>query len=305
MKALLAIGAVALLATACGAGRAAVARPPALVESLIATKQPSVAAIVAARKRGAARSARKLLREFVPPPHAHLVHGWPRDFGPRSRIPGTGPLGKFADVHRFWLLYSYASAARVVAFEKAHFPAGFHAGGASTNGDRTFTQLSFVSPPRGAATRVLVVSVSQRPERTIVRADAQVVWAYPRSPREVVPPGVREIDVNGAKVSRRVTVPEQVSRIIGWFDRLPISPPGVSVPCPLFVLAYVRLSFRAANGALLASARVPARVAGVCDQIEFSAHGKPQAPLIDSAHGPSFASRLQNLLGVRFRQPRY
>jgi len=271
-----------------------------LVPASAASAWQGERSIVAARKHAAEMSARKLLRTFVPPPDARRIYGWPRDY---SHFQSVGaPLGKFVDIHRFWI--SHATLSSIVAFEKAHVPSGFSVSGGGTNAKGTETDVRFISPRHGVSTRLLVVSISQRKTRTIVRADAQVVWVYPRSPHEVVPSGVREIVVKGAGVNRRVIDPAKVGKIVHWFDRLPISPPGVSAPCWLYLVRYVTLDFRSANGARVARARYPAPRAGICVAIDFTIRGLPQTPLIDHLHGVSLAGRLQHLLGVRFSSPR-
>jgi hypothetical protein len=255
--------------------------------------------IVAARKNAATRSARHLLHEFVPPTGARRIHAGP-NYGHQS----VGvPFGESVDIRRFWISHATASAA--VAFEKAHVPAGFSYSGGGRNSDGTRTTLMFDSPPHGVATRILAVAISQRKTRTIVRADAQVVWVYPRSPQEVVPAGVREIDVKSPHVNRRVTDPAAVAKIVRWFNRLPLSPPGQSAPCGPIPVTPVSLVFRSAHGSRVASANVPSPRAGICAAIDFAIHGKPQLPLIDNPRGVSFASRLQDVLGVRFRPPHY
>ena len=256
--------------------------------------------IVAARKHAATLSAMRLLHEFVPPPRARRIHGWPHDYGHFQSV--GAPFGEFVDIHRFWI--THATLSSVAAFEKAHVPSGFSVSGGGTNADGTETELWFNSPRRGVATRLLAISISQRRTRTIVRADAQVVWVYPRSPLEVVPAGVREIDVKAPKVTRRVTDPAKIGRIVHWFDRLPINPPGSSGPCgPVFAIN-VTLVFRSLSGTRVASAQVPAPRAGRCATIDFTIHGKRQMPLIDHSRGVSFAWRLEHLLRVRLSQPR-
>src|SRR5262245_4534153 len=101
----------------------------------------------------------------------------------------------------------------------------------------------------------------------MVRADAGVVWTYPRSPREVVPAGVREIDIRslrlqpalrraGARrVTRRVTNPREVARITRWFNALNVVQPHTYVAgCMLVLSVPVRFVFRSTSGATLASA---------------------------------------------------
>lgn len=263
---------------------------------------PREKAIVAARKHAATLTARELIHEFVAPPHATRINGWPPDYGFHSKNPNTAPLGEFVDLHRFWV--SHGSLASVVAFENAHGPAGFHSSGSAANGDGSETQLSFDWPARGVTTRRLVVTISRRQTRTIIRADAQIVWVYPRSPQEKVPAGVSEIDVKAPKVFRRVSDPAQVQQIVRWFDRLPISPPGVVIMCPLMLLDKITLVFRSADGKRVASAQVPGGRAGVCDSIAFSIHHESQKPLVDPARGTSFVRRLQDLLDVKLETKR-
>ena len=270
-----------------------------LVSASAASAWHGEKSIVAARKHAATLSARRLLHEFVPPPGATRVKGGPHGLYVRAF---GGPGAEFVDLHGFWILH--ASAASVISFAKAHVPPGFSVGGGATNGDGSFRQIRFDWPPHGQSTRILAVSVAQRRTRTIVRADAQVVWVYPRSPQEVVPAGVREIDIKAPKVTRRVTDPAQVHQIVRWFDRLPITPPGVAAMCALLLDTNVTLVFRSASGARVASAQVPAPRASICDTIDFTIHGHRQTPLVDRPRGHSFVYRVGKLLGVRFTSSR-
>lgn len=263
-----------------------------------AASSPSVKAEIAARKQAATLTARELLHEFVPPPRSTRLAGWPSDYGFHSRTPNTAIVGELVDVHAFWI--SHGSVRSIASFERSRGPAGYSTpDGVATNSDGSYSQFSFNSPPRGATARRLVVTISQRHARTIVRVDAQVVWVYPRSPQERVPVGATEIDVKAPKMSRAVTDPAKVRQIVYWFDALPISPPGVAVMCPAVTYARIQFVFRSASGERLASATAPAGRASVCAQIGFSIHGKQQTPLIDHLRGESFALRLQGLLGVR------
>ena len=63
---------------------------------------------------------------------------------------------------------------------------------------------------------------------SILRVDAQVVWVYPRSPKESVRASrVREIDFSAPNVSKQVTDPSEIARIVRWFNTIPIVPPGL------------------------------------------------------------------------------
>src|SRR5947209_2530692 len=150
--------------------------------------------------------------------------------------------------------------------------------------------------------RMYAVAVAGRGGWTFVRLDAAAAWLYPRSPREVLPSGVREIDVSSRQISRTVTAPADVARIVSWFGKLTVVPPGSGgVMCPLVLATRVSFTFRGARHALLATAVAPTGGADECDPISFTARGKPQTPLIDTRFGKySFAGRVEALLGVCF-----
>lgn len=297
---LLPASALVLVVTACGAGSRSAPRV-----TQVAARLPSVHAIVVQRKRAARREAKQLLREFVPPPGARSVRESRRAYGGVLRETGWGFLGETVDAYRFWRVRS--SLAAVMAYVKAHAPQGGESGGStvsSGNGPHWISR-TLAWPPDRNPSRSLTVTGVAVPGGTVIGVDAQAVWVYPRSPSEKVPPGVSEILVHAPRVSAKVTDPAKVARIVGWLDALPISPPGIVLSCPLMLAARTTLSFRAAGGARLATATVPLTSANICDPIGFTIGGRQQKPLIDRPTGPSFARRLQNLLGVQLiRHPK-
>lgn len=256
----------------------------------------SVKSIAAARAHAAKVAAHELLHEFVPPPGAQVAHPGKHAFYVTSH---GGPGGEYSFASRFWILHS--SPAKVVSFEQAHAPRGFAVTDAGTYRHGSIGQLTFERPKHGFATRVFEISVAKRRVGTVLRVDAQVVWIYPRSPKEVVPAGTRAIDVKAPKVARHVTDSAKIHRIIQWFNRLPVKPP-IGVMCGAFFYKTITLVFRSASGGRLASARVPAPVASMCATIDFKMGGKEQTPLIDKYRGPSFAQRLERLLGFRLKR---
>jgi hypothetical protein len=152
--------------------------------------------------------------------------------------------------------------------------------------------------------RMYAVALARHGGWTFVRVDAAAAWNYPRSPREVVPAGVREIDVNGAGVKRTLTESRNVERIVRWFDRLNVNPPGDSVICAPTLGVPVNLTFRGAGHARVASAVVPSEGADGCDPITFAIGNAAQTPLIDSRFGKyAFSSHVERLLGVCFVDP--
>lgn len=289
-RSLLPAGALVLVLTACGAG---VRSAPRVTE--VGARLPSVDAIAVRRERAATRTADRLLREFVPPPGARRLRERPDRTPQLLRWPAAhGPGGEVADAHRFW---SVPKPLRVVvAFVRARWPRGLERRARwGTAGTRRFVALT--SP---AANRVFDVMVVRLAGRTALRVDVQVGWVYPRARSERVPSSVREVVVRAPHVFLKVTSRGKVARIVRWLDALPVlAPPDLPVACPAVRVAEIALTFRDARGARLARARVPAAWAGLCDAIGFTIGGHRRRPLTDRIHHPSFAARLQHLLGVR------
>jgi hypothetical protein len=224
----------------------------------------------------------------------------PRNYGGGGRRSGPGPLGESVDVHRFWSVRKPLKG--VVAFLRTHRLHGFEPSAATWgNREQHYLAMSSSSPAGGGPlpTRFLNVTSVGLPHRTLIRADVEVTWIYPRSPTERVPAATREIVLHAPKGSAKVTDPTEVDRIIRWFDALPVSPPGIAVACPLSPGADITLSFREGSGAWLAQAKLPPTPASICDSIAFSIGGREQKPLIDRADRASFVRRLQDLLRIR------
>jgi hypothetical protein len=113
---------------------------------------------------------------------------------------------------------------------------------------------------------------------------------------------VHEVDVRSSSgVSRQVTDPAQVARIVRWFEALPADHRRGIFACPLIRAdsPTVRFDFRGASGSVVAQARMLDAFrgfSGPCNPIAFSILGHRQTPRI----GGSFLLRVQRLLGVRF-----
>ncbi len=284
MKRLLALAVVALLAS--GGDSRATAGVHA---------HRTVKAIAAARERAAAREAKVLLRRFVTPRGAtRLAH--PPSL-PVNAWAGSAPTAKFAYRTAYWR--SSAPLNVVAAFIQTHPPRGLKME-QSGNGPQ-FRLIEFAA----GRTCYIEVTVLRHAGTTFVRAQADVVWIYPRSSQEKVPASTTEIDVKGPEVSRTVTDPAKVADIVRWFDALPVSPPGVALMCPAILGPRVQFVFRSANGARLASAsgRMPGK-AWICSPISFSIHEKQQTALVDSPRGPGFIYRVGKLLGVKLLETR-
>ncbi len=112
---------------------------------------------------------------------------------------------------------------------------------------------------------------------------------------EVLPTGVREVDVHSSRGStRRVTDPARVAVIVRWFDALRVAP-STHYYCPL--IRYrppTTFGFRSAGRALLAWARTPGTAA--CGaSFDYTVRGRPQKPLLVG----HFLVRVGRLLRMR------
>jgi hypothetical protein len=216
--------------------------------------------------------------------------------------------------HAFWQVPEPLDS--VVAFLKRHPPPNFRLGGAGNAETYPHKGVWFDGRSEGGhIPSRLLVSLVPFEVGTAIRVDAGVAWTHPRPAREAVPAGVREIDVRsfalqpalrraGARrVTRRVTSPRKITRIVDWFDALNVVQPRTFVAgCALMLYVPVKFVFRSASGAVLADAIVPSVAASSCEQIQFRIRRRPQTPLIDTTPvgGMAFIERVQRLLGVRF-----
>ena len=268
---------------------------------MLAAAAPSVRAIASERKRAATREAERLLRAFVPPPGSGRPARVPR--GRSVHVlhqSGAERPAEVVDVHRFWSVQK--SLKIVAAFVRTHRVRGEKTSGAEYGTNIPHYLIwGFSWPAAGdrVPSRFLTVTAVGLPGRTVLRVDSQVVWTYPRSPREKIPSGVHEFVIRAPKVFRNVTNPAKVTRIVRWLNALPVSPPGVRLPCLGEPGPDITLSFRDALGSVLAQAKLPPSSASVCDSIGFRIGGHPQRALIDRYFRPSFVERLQRLLGVQ------
>ena len=296
--------ALLLVLTACGGSHKATLTVDA-VAPIIQVR--SVHSVADTRRREASRKAERLLRRVVLPRGAVRVRRLPPNSSEVLLRPqlGVSVETKFADRHAFWSVRRPLSA--VDRFLKAHPTAGLTWGGGGTDGgpgppnaiESFYGRLVGGRPVQ----RLVSFALARERGRTFIRVDAGAAWVYPRSPREVLPAGVRAIDISGGGVSRHVTALVKVAWIVRWFDALNIVQPGQgAVGCAIGPPYSVKFVFRSASGAELASAIVPAGPTDACDPIRFTLRGRPQTPLIDSTPGQGkfFIDRVQRLLRIRF-----
>jgi hypothetical protein len=290
MRRLLLLGtACVLVVTACGAG----ASPASRLSNVSAHTRPSLHAIAVARKREAGRKAERLLGRVLLPRGARRIAEPPVL---AQRDTGISLLTETAWRFSFWRVRMPLES--LYASLKAHPPRGFRYVG----GGGLYRSLDFFNGYTGVRQRQLTVDLSRVAGLTVVRLEAGVPWIYPRSPREVVPAGVREVDIRNGHLRRRVRRPANVARIVRWFDELNVLQPGTTgIECPAILASRVTFVFRSAAGAKPATAIVPSRPASACSAIEFTIDGRPQKPLVDGTFGRrAFVNRVQRLLGLRF-----
>lgn len=277
------VTAFVLVVTACGAG----ASPAPRLSNVAAHTHPRLHAIATARRHVAGRKAQKLLGRVVLPPGTRRI-GEPPILAQRD----TGVSILTETAWRFAFRRVRMPLESVFAFLKAHPPAGFRYIG----GGGLYRSLDFDNGGMGSRERLLTVDLARLADRTVMRLEAGVPWIDPRSPREVVPAGVREIDIRDRHVRRNVTKPANVVRIVRWFDALNVVP-GTIVSCVAASATSVTFVFRSAYGAALAGGSP----ANGCSPVEFTIGGKRQIPLVDSSFGrDTFLNRVQRLLGLRF-----
>jgi hypothetical protein len=258
-------------------------------------------AIAAARQREAGRKAERLLRRVVLPSGARRMS---RQAG--NSLFGGVNLGaneyvQYEYRHAFWRVPRPFKS--VVAFLKRHPPPNFRFAGEGNAETYPYHGVWFDGRSIGGhlPSRLLVALVRLQ-GATAIRVDAGVVWIYPRSPSEVVPATVSEIEISWQHLTRTVTDPAKVAHIIRWFDALYVRQPHTTVYCRYIKYVPVTFAFRSASSTEVASAIVPSIPSSSCNAIQFTIGGTTQTQLIDSTplNGHCFAHRVAHLLGVRF-----
>jgi hypothetical protein len=206
------------------------------------------------------------------------------------------------DVHQLFELRQ--SAAAVAAAVTAHAPAGMSlasTGGLVSSAGVRSREVGYTARqiPTGIYAAQLVLTVAPAgPARSLVRADAQVIWFPPRTAAEYIDPEgyhVLAITVTIAArqhaVGKVVTSQAVITRLADALDRSPVQP--VQVPnCP-DIFAYYRLAFAVSRrdrpGVVVLATRWP------CGGAQIRVGGRRQPPLEDEGTVVAMADRL---LGV-------
>ena len=292
---------------------AAVCAVLALAAGSHAAASEGGAPTAASNRASAGRDVLALLTRAVLPAGALRLSGRPSG---ASAIDDTGPqpaTPDIVDVHAWWR--APGTLAAVIAFEKAHAPAGssfsgtsgalFNGGGRSTAG---WTAVEFAFPAQAGVlgSRTLIVKVIAIGAHSVaLRVDAQDVWEIPRSAAERIPVGVHAIDVSRGIPGRAptllqsVTDPGKVAAIVKLIDALPIVQPS-AIECPMILVngPTVTFAFRAsAGGSVLAKAsqNVAQGPSSVCNPMRLIIEGRSQTPLLG---GSAFVAAAGKLLGL-------
>ena len=126
--------------------------------------------------------------------------------------------------------------------------------------------------------QIEVTFVTLRGGWTGIRADAQVVWIYPRTQAQMVPPHTDAIVVRMGSRTRRIKELQPLAgRLIRRFDRLEVVQPGTWSHC--YVIRRhqptVSIEFHAFNPRSVARAVAPdTGFSTDCNPIVFTVHGR-------------------------------
>ncbi len=234
-------------------------------------------------------------------------------------VPGEWPGGPdVATATRWWRAPGRPQA--VLAWIRAHLPAGFTLGGTGTGTYEPTPSViepeswtdQFVLPavPGVLAQRWLVVLAVPDGGQTAIRADAQVVWLPARPAAERIPPDARVVtltpvfgyqaDKNRERLDHAVTVtdPSKVAGIAAAIDGLTLFPAGI-FNCPMDFGAAMRLTFRTSvTGPVVA--RLSAGYGG-CGIVSVSIEGRSMPALSDyTSSGQRLQQRVLAIAGVRW-----
>jgi hypothetical protein len=237
----------------------------------------------------AAALARLLLSRVPLPPGTGRL---PQDpLPPSLREPAYGPAVVTPSLDQYRLFALLEPMNTAAAYLAAHVPVGLAAGGTGSESGPAGAMMQDVSylarsVPVGIASAELVLTVvPASPGRSLLRADAQVIWYPPRSAAEYIDPAryhVLDITVsiygrNPHTVHKVVTSQAFIARLAETLDRLQAEPIG-TVACPADFEDY-QLSFSVSSRSRTAVV-VSASETG-CGGAGITVNGQSQPPLAD------------------------
>ena len=212
-------------------------------------------------------------------------------------------LGAYAELDLHQLFQLPEPMGDVAATLTASHPVGMElwstgGPGGPPGGVTDFMDVSFAdrSPPAGIYMAQLVLTVAPAQSgRSLLRADAQVIWFPPRSAAEYIDPAryhalTITVEVWPHRMRKVVTSPTVISRLAGALNRSPAQPVRV-FSCPMIIAIY-RLMF---SSSLSATPVVVTATEAPCEGVGVTVGGRLQPPLQDEGAVVAMADRL---LGV-------
>lgn len=192
----------------------------------------------ASHRRSAVRDAKRLLAGVMPPSGA-LVLERRSAIGVQRRIPLVTSV--FASALDFERWSVPGSPGAVLSYVVSHLPAGSKLVGSGSSGPNPVTRSVIRSwaPVKGVLdTRFLRIEVTGRSSGgSLLSAESQSQWVIVRRARERVPAAVTEVKITDGipghppRLSRTVTAPRTVERLVDLFNSLGVVQPG-SINCP-------------------------------------------------------------------------
>jgi hypothetical protein len=227
--------------------------------------------------------------------------------GDRGRLAQPGydeATPNLVDAGAWWTTAMTPDA--VLTYVRTHRPAGASPfSTTSDSGPNGVSAESFTLPPVAGVLRERVISVMVTRlagGHTGVRTDGEAVWITPRPAWEQIPRTVRSITLTAqgstaSGRSGRASVPRTVAgdvvqRVVGFINGLDLVQPG-AVACPGGRYELLRLTFRAADGSVLAAA---VEQPTGCASVALSVGGR-SGPALDDY--PTVTSELVRLGVIR------
>jgi hypothetical protein len=247
---------------------------------------------------------------------ARIIASFPRPPGAKRTgliasltTPGMGPpiTPDVVTATQWWRAPGQPQA--VLAWIRAHLPAGFTVGGEGSGSQSWFDEFALPPVPGVLTQRWMVVLVVADGDQTAIRVDAQVVWLPARPAGERIPQDAQVVTISpvfGLQPVKRlerldpavtVTDPAKVHAIATVVDGLPLFPPG-EFNCPADFGAAMSLTFRTSPGGPVV-AQLTAQYGG-CGTVTVSIGGRAWPSLSNYTAAGQLQQRVLDIAGVRW-----
>lgn len=299
--------ALAATLTACGSVTAPSSTAPPVLHPSAVPAATTIPVPPFGTRAEAAALARQLLARLILPPGAARLPQTPL---PRSlTAPFYGPAEATPSLDQYRLFALTQPMAAAAAFLAAHVPAGLGDGGTGSGsgpGGVTMQEVTYLDHqvPAGLSwTQLVLTVVPASSGRSLLRADAQVIWYPPRSAAEYIDPARYHVlsitvSVAGRKphtVHKVVTSQPFIARLATALNRMQAEPLE-TVNCPA-IFAQYQLSFsvsQASRPAVVVSANETG-----CGGASITVNGRQQPPLVDQ--GGTVAALVDRAVSVTWQ----